>query len=67
MATSDERRAAILFMLDDRYRQDSSRTVGDTEIADVLQLDLVEVRRQLDILEKRGLTKAANTHGGHSA
>jgi predicted nucleotide-binding protein len=67
MATSDERRAAILLLLDDRYRQDPSTTVGDTEIAEALNLDLSDVRRQLDILEDDGLTKEANTHGGHSA
>ncbi|HVR10010.1 MAG TPA: TIR domain-containing protein [Thermoanaerobaculia bacterium] len=67
MATSDDRRDAILLLLDDRHRQDSSRTVDDTEIAEVLDLDLFEVRRQLDILEKRGLTNAANTSGVHSA
>jgi predicted nucleotide-binding protein len=67
MTTSDKRRAAILLLLDDRYRQDPSTSVGDTELAEILELDLPEVRRHLDILEERGLTKAANTHGGHSA
>jgi predicted nucleotide-binding protein len=67
MATSDERRTSILRLLDERYRQDASTSVSDTEIAEVLHLDLPDVRRQLDILENRGLTKAANTHGGHSA
>ena len=67
MTTSDKRRAAILLLLDDRYRQDSSTSVEDTEIAETLRLDLPEVRRQLDILEERGLTKAANTHSSHSA
>lgn len=67
MTTSDKRRAAILLLLDDRYRQIFSTSVEDTELAETLHLDLPEVRRQLDILEERGLTKAANTHSSHSA
>lgn len=67
MPTSEERRTAILLLLDERHRRDPSTTVDDTGIAAALTLDLQEVRRQLDILESQGLTKPANTHEGHSA
>lgn len=60
-------RAAILLLLDDRHRIDSSRTVDDTEIAEALDALIEDVRRQLDILAAEGLTKEAYTFGGHSA
>lgn len=65
--TSTARRTAILLLLDERHRQDASRTVDDTDIAETLDLQVEEVRRQLDILEEEGLIRSANTFGGHSA
>jgi len=60
-------RAAILLALDRRHRDDPSRTVDDTELAEELGAPIEDIRRQLDILEEQGLSKAANTFGGHSA
>jgi len=64
---SRELRAAILLLLDDRHRADPSRTVGDSEIAEALGAPIEELRRQLDILEEQGLTKAANSFESQSA
>jgi DNA-binding transcriptional ArsR family regulator len=62
-----ELRAAILLLLDERHRVDPSLTVDDTEIVEALGAPIDDVRRHLDILEEQGLTKEANTLGGHSA
>lgn len=64
---SEELRSKILLLLDARHRSDASRTVGDTEISDELQVAVAEVKRQLDILEEQGLTREANSFGGHNA
>jgi Fe2+ or Zn2+ uptake regulation protein len=60
-------RAAILLLLDERHRADSSRTVEDTDMAQALNAPIEEIRRQLDILAEQGYTNEANTFGGHSA
>lgn len=57
----------MIALLDERHRADPSRTVDDTDIGHELGVDVLDVRRQLDILEDQGLTRAANTFGGHSA
>jgi pyrimidine deaminase RibD-like protein len=60
-------RNAILLLLDDRHRNDPRHTVDDSYISRALDVDIGDVRRQLDILEDQGFTHAANTFGGHSA
>lgn len=65
--TTRQLRDAILLLLDECHRADSSTTVEDTYLADQLGAPIEDIRRQLDILEARGLTREANTAGGHSA
>lgn len=64
---SQDLRSAILLLLDEHYREDPSTTVDDIEISTELAVEIEDVRRQLDILESQGLTREANTFGGHSA
>ncbi len=54
-------------LLDDRHRADPSRSVDDVEIANEFKADLADVRRQMDMLEEQGLTRTANSYGGHHA
>jgi hypothetical protein len=58
---TNELRAAILMLLDDRYRVDRSTAVYDTYIADELKASLADVRRHMDILETQGWTQTANS------
>lgn len=60
-------RDAILLILDECHRADGSTTIDDTYLAEQLNAPLEDIRRQLDILEAQGLTREANTAGGHSA
>lgn len=64
---SQELRSAILLLLDEHHRKDPSTTVADVEISAELAVEIKDVRRQLDILESQGLTREANTFGGHNA
>lgn len=54
-------------VLDEEHRIEQYRIVSDTEIAERLEAQLDDVRRQLDILEAEDYTESANSSDGHRA
>jgi diguanylate cyclase (GGDEF)-like protein len=62
-----ELRAQILLALEQHSRAGAPSYVTDTELAEAMGAPVVEIRRQLDMLEEERLIKSANSHDGHSA
>jgi hypothetical protein len=58
---------AVLQTIHHFQQQSASAYVGDTQIAEALQMDLQDVRDYMDLLEAAGDTKSANSHDGHEA
>jgi hypothetical protein len=63
----EQAKRAVLQTIYQSQHQLPNDYANDIFIAEVLQMDLQDVRDHMDALEEAGYTKTANSHDGHSA